>query len=168
MNYCQKCKKIYNDKETACLHCKKGLKPIENKNTPVAVCTVSGVDRMRVHAALNDAGIPTDEVRFKKSISSEAITGGDLADVIVTVPYQAYDKAFDICVGIGVIGDSEVPQFSSEDVKEQLDKDMDDFQEMTSSKRTAVRIISAFLLILIFCGVIWGTDYVMEIIKGLF
>jgi preprotein translocase subunit SecE len=45
---------------------------------------------------------------------------------------------------------------------------MDDFEEMTPTKRTAVRIISAILLIIVFCGVIWGADYILEIIKGLF
>lgn len=96
MKICPKCKKIYDDSEATCSDCRKKLKNIENKNTPVGVCKVSGVDRMRVHAALEDAGIPSGEQRVKSKVSAEAITGGDLSDVIITVPYQAYDKALDI------------------------------------------------------------------------
>ena len=40
--------------------------------------------------------------------------------------------------------------------------------EMSKSKRTFVRIVSAILLILVFCGVIWGVDYGLEWIKGFF
>ena len=127
MKICPKCKKIYDDSEATCSDCRKKLKNIENKNTPVGVCKVSGVDRMRVHAALEDAGIPSGEQRVKSKVSAEAITGGDLSDVIITVPYQAYDKALDICIGIGVVDDDTIDEKTKEDIeskKEQYDKDI--------------------------------------------
>lgn len=93
------------------------LNNIENKNTPVGVCKVSGVDRMRVHAALEDAGIPSGEQRVKSKVSAEAITGGDLSDVIITVPYQAYDKALDICIGIGVVDDDTIDEKTKADIE---------------------------------------------------
>ena len=46
MKICPKCKKIYDDSEVTCSDCRKKLKNIENKNTPVGVCKVSGVDRI--------------------------------------------------------------------------------------------------------------------------
>lgn len=174
MKICQKCKKIHSDSQDRCSICGKNLKTIVDKNTPVGVCEVSGVDRMRVHGALEDAGIPCSEARRKKSVSSEAVTGGDLSDVVILVPYQAYDKAYDICVGIGVIDEKDVAPLTEEELndieskKSVLDKDAEDFMEMSQSKRTFVRIVSAILLILVFCGVIWGVDYGLEWIKGFF
>lgn len=171
MKICPKCKKIYDESVGTCPDCKKQLKPIENKNTPVGVCVVSGVDRMRVHAALEDAGIPSGEQRVKGKVSAEAITGGDLSDVIITVPYQAYDKALDICIGIGVADENTIDEKTKEDIetkKEQYDKDIEEFEEMNPSKRTLVRIVSAILLILIFCGFIWGADWLIDFIKTLF
>jgi hypothetical protein len=172
MLICPKCKKIYNDEANLCPKCRKKLKEIKDKNTPVAVCGASGVDRARIKASLSDAGIPSDEVIIK-NYSVEAVTGNDIKDVNIVVPYQAYQKAYDICVGIGAINpdEGEIPQDIKDDInskKSSLDTDMDDFEEMTPTKRTAVRIISAILLIIVFCGVIWGADYILEIIKGLF
>ena len=161
MKICPKCKKIYDESEVTCSDCRKKLKNIENKNTPVGVCKVSGVDRMRVHAALEDAGIPSGEQRVKSKVSAEAIT----------VPYQVYDKALDICIGIGVVDDDTIDEKTKEDIeskKEQYDKDIEEFEEMTPKKRTLVRIVSALLLILIFCLFIWGADWLIDFIKTLF
>ena len=122
MKICPKCKKIYDDSEVTCFDCRKKLKNIENKNTPVGVCKVSGVDKMRVHGALEDAGIPSGEQKVKAS--AEAITGDDLSGVIITVPYQAYDKALDICIGIGVVDDDTIDEKTKSDIeskKEQYD-----------------------------------------------
>lgn len=172
MLYCPKCKKLYYDGTEKCTCGKKKLKPVADKNTPVTVCEVSGVDRERVRAALEDAAIPSYEIK-KKSISYEPITGGDIADVNVVVPYQAYDKAYDICVGIGVINSDEGDMVTEEVIKDinskksELDKSADDFMEMSSAKRTMVRIVSGVLLIGIFCLFIWGVDYLIEFIKGL-
>ncbi|MCH5202110.1 MAG: hypothetical protein J1F17_02785 [Oscillospiraceae bacterium] len=172
MLYCPKCKKLYNDGTERCTCKNKKLKPVTHKNTPVTVCEVSGVDRERVRAALEDAAIPSYEIK-KKSISYEPITGGDIADVYVVVPYQAYEKAYDICVGIGVINPDDNSVETEEVLKDinskksDFDKNADDFMEMSSSKRTLVRIVSGVLLIAVFCVFIWGVDYLIELIKGL-
>ena len=39
---------------------------------------------------------------------------------------------------------------------------------MTPKKRTLVRIVSALLLILVFCLFIWGADWLIDFIKTLF
>ncbi len=172
MQYCPNCRELHNDNEDFCHNCKKKkLKPVVDKNTPVKVCKAGGIDKERVRAALLDGGIPSDEIRLK-NISAHAVTGNDMSDVTVLVPYQAYDKAYDICVGIGVISpkEGELPDYVKTDIeekKETFDKDIEEFEEMSQSKRTFVRIVSAILLIILFCFVIWGTDFVLEIIKGL-
>ena len=154
MKICPKCKKIYDESEVTCSDCRKKLKNIENKNTPVGVCKVSGVDRMRVHAALEDAGIPSGEQRVKSKVSAEAITGGDLSDVIITVPYQAYDKALDICIGIGVVDDDTIDEKTKEDIeskKEQYDKDIEEFEEKNTCK-DCFCIITYFNFLPIYLG----------------
>lgn len=174
MLYCPKCRKIYKNGNAVCSECKKNLKEITDKNTPVAVCHASGINKDRIRAALESQGIPTSSVASPKSFSCEPLTGGDTTtDVIVTVPYQAYEKAFDICVGIGAaepdaeFDGSELSKDITEK-KNQLDNDMDDFEDMSPAKRTTVRIISAILLIVMFTGIIWGADYLIGIIKNLF
>ncbi|MBQ9674168.1 MAG: hypothetical protein IJV39_06035 [Ruminococcus sp.] len=173
MLYCTKCRTIYNDKDTVCNNCHKKLREITDKNTPVAVCHSSGVDKERIRAALESAGIPSGSVAAPKSFACEPLTGGDTTtDVMITVPYQAYSKAYDICVGIGAIQpDTEVDNSDiTDDIFEkqsQFDKDAEEFQEMSPAKRTTVRILSAILLIIFFSGVIWGFDFLLNTLKGL-
>ena len=44
----------------------------------------------------------------------------------------------------------------------------DEEEAMSPAKRTTVKVVSAILLILIACGLIWGTDAITGFIKGLF
>ena len=60
-----------------------------------------------------------------------------------------------------------------EDEAEIIDADFptleeEQFEDMPSGKRTAVRIISAIMLIILFGGAIYLTDFIMQLIKGLF
>lgn len=174
MKYCPSCKKLHNDSVVFCSECKKKkLKEITDKNTPVRVCKANGVDKERVRAALSDVGIPSDEIRVK-DISAHAVTGSDMTEATILVPYQAYDKAYDICVGIGAITPEDAMDLSDELIsdieskKDFVDKDIEEFEDMPAGKRTFVRIVSAILLIIMFCGIIWGADYLLEILKGLF
>lgn len=174
MKYCPKCKKLHKDNEEFCSECKKKrLVEITEKNTPVRVCKANGVDKERVRAALSDAGIPSDEMRVK-DVSAHAVTGNDMSEATVLVPYQAYNKAYEICVGIGAIKPEDAEDISDELIydieskKETLDKDIEEFEDMPASKRTFVRIVSAILLVAMFCGLIWGFDYLLEFLKGLF
>ena len=169
MKYCKKCKHIYEDNQEICTECKKPqpLYEIEETNTPVYLMSASGFEIQRVQSALEDGGIPSDNVARKNNISADAVTGSDFNDRDILVPYSAYEKAYEICVGIGAI------KPEGEEIKvEQADIDAvadgEEEVQMSPAKRTTVKIISAILLILIFCGIIWGTDYIAEFIKGLF
>ena len=84
------------------------LKTITDENTPVYLLTASGFELQRVKAALEDSTVPCDatikkcmENKYSKSI--KAYTGYDDLTYDVYVPYSAYEKAFDTCVGIGAI-----------------------------------------------------------------
>ena len=172
MKYCSKCKRLHNDEETVCKNCKAQLKTITDENTPVYLLTASGFELQRVKAALEDSTVPCDatikkcmENKYSKSI--KAYTGYDDLTYDVYVPYSAYEKAFDTCVGIGAIK-LEGEEILDEDVEytendgETLDEQ---FEKMTGAKRTTVRIVSALLLLLIVAGVVFGTDAIMNFIK---
>ena len=166
MKYCSKCKRLHNDEETVCKNCKAQLKTITDENTPVYLLTASGFELQRVKAALEDSTVPCD--KYSKSI--KAYTGYDDLTYDVYVPYSAYEKAFDTCVGIGAIK-LEGEEILDEDVEytendgETLDEQ---FEKMTGAKRTTVRIVSALLLLLIVAGVVFGTDAIMNFIKEFF
>ena len=170
MKYCKKCNRMYNDNEEKCTLCKKPLYDIEDSNTPVYLLSASGFELQRVMSALEDGGIPCDNFRNKNSASADAVTGFDTSDYYIAVPYSAYEKAYDICVGIGAIKDDEAEiidediQYSDENIKS-VDEQ---FEEMSGAKRTTVRVVSAILLLIIFAGAIFATDYIMQLIKGLF
>ena len=170
MKYCSKCKRLHNDEETVCKNCKAQLKTITDENTPVYLLTASGFELQRVKAALEDSTVPCDAtikkcMENKCSKSIKAYTAYD-----VYVPYSAYEKAFDTCVGIGAIK-LEGEEILDEDVEytendgETLDEQ---FEKMTGAKRTTVRIVSALLLLLIVAGVVFGTDAIMNFIKEFF
>ncbi len=169
MKYCKKCKHLHNDNEQTCTSCKRSLVEIENENTPVYILSASGFELTRVKTALEDNGVPCDTVAQKRNYSAEAVTGYDISEYDLLVPYSAYEKAYDICVGIGAFGDENAEIVEDEagdgsDVKSATEE----FEEMSGVKRTTVRIVSAILLILIFCAVIWGTDFIVEFFKNLF
>ncbi len=156
---------MYNDNEEKCTECKKPLYEIKDDTTPVYLLSATGFELDRVKAALEDNGIPCDSLRKKNTTSADAVTGFDTSEYYIVVPYSAYEKAYDTCVGIGAIKDDEA-KIIDEEVP--YSESEEQFEEMSSAKRTTVRIVSAILLVIIFAGVIYGTDFIMHFIKGLF
>ena len=103
MKYCKKCKHIYNDTDEMCVDCKKPLLEITDKNTPVYLLTADGFELQRIKAALADCGIPNDSIPKRHKPSAQAVTGFDVTESDIIIPYSAYEKAYDVCVGIGAI-----------------------------------------------------------------
>lgn len=169
MKYCKKCKHLHNDEDKICSDCNRELEIIDKENTPVYLHTASGFELTRVKTALEDNGIPCDTQIVKKNYSADAVTGCDMAEYDLLVPYSAYEKAYDICVGIGAFKSDEAEIVDDDsDAGKKLNDVAEEYGEMSSAKRTTVKIISAILLIAVFCAVIWGTDYIIAIIKNLF
>lgn len=168
MKYCKKCRHLHNDEEQTCSACKRPLVEVESENTPVYLHTASGFELTRVRTALEDNGIPCDTAAVKKNYSAEAVTGYDSAEYDLLVPYSAYEKAYDICVGIGAFKSDEAEIVDDEVIGEKVKSAAEEFEEMSGAKRTTIKIVSAILLIAVFCAVIWGTDYIMAFIKNLF
>ncbi|MGN0488900.1 MAG: hypothetical protein ACI4HO_06530 [Ruminococcus sp.] len=166
MKYCTKCRRLYNDEDTECKECKKGkLETITDESTPVYLCSGDVMERDRVQAALKDSKIPSDYKRNMVSANSQVVTGMDFDGFDILVPFDMYEQAFDVAVGIGAIKLNE-----EEMLAYKLDKNdgIEEFEEMSSSKRTTVRIISAILIIIAFAAIIYGVDFIMALIKNLF
>ncbi len=166
MKYCPKCKKLYNDIDTncTCAECKrKKLEIIEDESTSVFLCSGDVMERDRVQAALGDSGIPSVYVRHMVTGNSQVVTGMDFDGFDILVPYELYEKAYDVAVGIGAIKVE-----GTEIVDEEFDDGVEEFEEMSRSKRTTVRVLSAILFIIVLALVIYGTDYIMTFIKSLF
>ncbi|MCD8027024.1 MAG: hypothetical protein LUF33_08935 [Clostridiales bacterium] len=133
--------------------------------------SASGFELQRVKTALEDSGIPCDNISQKHSYSAEAVTGYDTGEYDLLVPYSAYQSAYDTCVGIGAINEGEaqiLEDDGSAPVNEGVKSVEEQFDEMSGGKRTAIRILSAILFFIIFALVIFGTDAVMNLIKNIF
>lgn len=162
---------MYQDSEQCCANCKKHyqLNALDDQNTPVYLTTATGFELDRIQTALEDNGVPCTSQPQEKALSADAVTGSDKTDRDILVPYAALSKARDICIGIGAIKpDGEEVQIDEQDVEDAVDSEIDESEIMSPAKRTTVKIVSAILLIIIACLVIWGTDAITGWIKGLF
>ncbi|MBQ2538121.1 MAG: hypothetical protein II550_06510, partial [Ruminococcus sp.] len=93
--------------------------------------------------------------------------GRDLNDKDILVPFAAYKEAYDICVGIGAIKpEGEEIKVDMQDVEDTAESE--EQVEMSPAKRTTVKILSAILIIILFCLVIWGTDFFTGFLTGFF
>lgn len=167
MKYCPKCRKLYNDEDTVCTcsECKKkALETIADETTSVYLCDGDVIERDRVQAALEDSGIPSTYKRHMVSGNSQVVTGMDLDSFDILVPYELYEKAYDVAVGIGAIKVE-----GTEIIEDNYDPAVtEEFEEMSRSKRTTVRVLSAILFIIVLALIIYGTDFITAFIKSLF
>ena len=167
MKYCPKCKRIYNDEETACAHegCKsKALKTVVDEKESVYLCSGDVIERDRVQAALEDSGIPSVYVRHGVTANSQVVTGQDFDGFDILVPYELYEKAYDVAVGIGAI------KLEGEEIIEDDPEEIEPhpLEQMSRSKRTTVRVVSAILLIVVVALVIYGVDFIMKFVTEFF
>ena len=126
--------------------------------------SASGFELERIRTALSDNGIPNDSKPQKRNFSAKAVTGTDISIQDIYVAESDYEKAYDLCVGIGAIkldGEETI-------LDEEASAAAEEFEEMPAGKRTAVRIISAILFILLAAAVIFGIDGITGWIKSLF
>lgn len=172
MKFCPDCKKLHNSSLEKCIECKKAYKEIEDINEPVLLCVVGGIERNMICGALSDRDIPYLEQTYgSQGVANEIVTGYDakLLNISILVPYSALPKAYEIAQAVGVVDDemSDIVETAITDIekyKESLGKD----NNMTRAKRTTVKVMSVILLLALVAGVVWGTDYIIELIKNLF
>ena len=126
--------------------------------------SASGFELERIRTALSDNGIPNDSKPQKRNFSAKAVTGTDISIQDIYVAESDYEKAYDLCVGIGAIKlEGEETILGEEEAAA-----VEEFEDMPSGKRTAVRIVSAMLFVLLAAMVIFGVDAITGWIKSLF
>ena len=164
MKYCKKCKRVYQDEQEYCTSCRsrKPLLPLTDSSTPVYLTSADGFERERIQTALTDNGIPNDSVIVEEDIMPASVKGYSSSWRDILVPYSAYDKAYDICVGIGAV------KLEGEEKIIDEDPPAEEFEDMPPAKRTTVKILSAILFIIVAALIIFGTDAITGFIKGLF
>ncbi|MDR0914277.1 MAG: hypothetical protein LBM65_03840 [Oscillospiraceae bacterium] len=189
MRLCKKCLQPYGDDVPTCANCKNSNTiEITDPTTPVVVATVGGPDKARASAMLADINVPFVEKPIKKIISGAIITGDHSFDCDILVPFSAYDKAYDTLVGIGVINppedsfeEDELPELSNEQepleqenieeitvTKNDVQQGEETFAPMSDSKRFWVRVVSVLLFAGVVAAVIFGTDFIINLVKSLF
>ena len=126
--------------------------------------SASGFELERIRTALSDNGIPNDSKPQKRNFSAKAVTGTDISIQDIYVAESDYEKAYDLCVGIGAIKlEGEETILGEEEAAA-----VEEFEDMPSGKRTAVRIVSAILFVLLAAMVIFGVDAITGWINSLF
>ena len=186
MRYCGLCGRLFTGEQNRCEYCGKPLRPLEDDNTPVYLISASGLESERILSALSEAGIP-GSIRPNDTREKTEVLYGSKANGDITVPYSAYDKAFDVLIGIGAADPKDkfgaAPDEASEESESAHESsdtndseaseisegsESEQFEEMSPAKRTTIKILSAILFIIIAALVIFGTDYITGLIKGLF
>ena len=173
MYICKKCKRICSTTNETCKCGNKKYKPIDHINTPVFLTSTSRYERELITAALYDAEIPFAENNTEKHLNDKMITGNDLqfSGYDVLIPYSAIPKAADLLNAIGatdVFDETLLPEITNDiEQKKKAYKD-NEASKSFGAKQTAIKIISAIAFFLLIALAVWGTDYIMEIIKRLF
>lgn len=165
MNYCKKCNAC--TEQEICSNCnKKTIELPKDVDTPVLLISESGIEQERITAALKDSKIPFSLRTIKKESSIEVITGPAGAKKDILVPLASYEQAKDLLIGIGAlkIDGAEIVEDSSAEYNFQAP----DEEEMSTTKRRIVKVVSVILFFAIIWGVVAAVDAIAAFIMGLF
>ena len=122
---------------------------------------------------LKDAEIPfIEQNEIPQGVANELVTGYDvkLNNINLLVPYSAIPKASEL------LGSVETLNNPNEKFLEDIEADIEKFKNnsfkeekpMSPAMRTTVKVISMILLLALIALVVFGTDKIIELIKGLF
>lgn len=162
MKYCKRCKHLHNDEEQICSVCNKATLELAQNDSSVYIHSAGGFELQRIQAAFEDEKIPCVAVAQNKNFSAEVVTGCDGAEYDILVPFAEYEKAYDVCVGIGVFKNDEAEICDDSDITAEENAEYP--QKMSAGKR----IISAMCFLIIVAGVVFGTDAIIRLIQSLF
>ena len=173
MEYCKSCKALCFGDELPFDGCRHKLLEIKDINEPVRLCIVGGTERAMLRGMLKDADIPFEEVSVSpRGVSNDIVTGYDvkLSNVNVLVPYSALLKASEL------LGTIETLQNVNEPLLAKVEEDIGKYKagtfsgdrQLSPAMRTTVKVVTAILFFILVAIVVFGTDKIIELIKGLF
>ena len=170
MKLCTKCKRLHNDEDSVCSNCNAKLENITDENTPVYLLSACGFELERIKTALEDNSIPCDSVIKDRELKKQEFINKNSAESDILVPFAAYEKAYDICVGIGAIKEENTEIVDDDTEQNNSDEPTLDekFEKMSGVKRTTVRVLSAVAFLALVALAVYGTDAITGFIKGLF
>ncbi len=167
MKYCSTCKRIV-DSDT-CNHCGCACVDIAQESI-VCVTSVKGRSVTLLEHALKDVGIPCSFAKTDGDIYNELNAKVNAeSDFNLLVPFEYYQKAFDVCVGMGYVNpeDRLVPESDVED--ETPSKTYEEkFEEKNGVKHRTWNMVWMIIFIVAACLIIWGIDFIAEFIKSFF
>ena len=100
-----------------------------------------------------------------------ALYDAKLLNIAVLVPYSALPKAYEVIQSVGIDArfDETILETAKADIeKYKLSLKNNEENTMSAAKRTTVKVLSAIAFLILIALVVFGTDYVMELIKNLF
>ncbi len=173
MKYCRSCKRLHTDEMTRCTECGKKLREITDINEPVRLAVVGGTERAMLTGLLVDAAIPFIEQNIHpQGVANELVTGYDvkLNNINVLVPYAAIPEASGLVSTIETLDNSveQYVDYVKEDIEKFKNNSFKEEKPMSPALRTTIKVVTAILFLIVLALVVFGTDKVMELIKGLF
>lgn len=166
MKYCEKCFEIINEGET-CSKCGSALGECKAQSK-VKVAKVKGNIRALVEPALMEKGVPFQLYNTEQDVYNQYNPKINAeTEYTLLVPFEFYNEAFDICVGLGLADVEEKIEIDESTQAEVEDKTYDQrFEEATGTKRKTFQILWIVLFIVVACLLIWGIDLIAALIKG--
>lgn len=168
MKYCPSCKSIVNEECELCSTCNKALENISEDST-VTVTVVKGSVISVLEPALKDAGIPCVFEKTDGSVYNEYnIKVSAESDFKVLVPFEMYNKAFDVCLGFEFVSEEDrlIPDDEDENTDDRSYNEK--FEAATGVKHRTWQMMGIIAFIVLACVVIWGVDFIAAWIKGMF
>ncbi len=161
MKYCPSCKRIIDADTAVCDLCSCAVTDITPESI-VCVATLKGKTVSLLENALKDVGIPCSFARTDGDIYNELNAKVNAeSDFNLLVPFEYYQKAFDICVGMGFASpeDRLIPE--AEDEEETPAKSYEEkFEEKNGVKHRTWQMIWMLVFIVAACLLIWGIDWI--------
>lgn len=166
MKYCENCRQLLNENEACTCGCDK-QKDVTSQSG-VKIANVKGHLRAIVEPALKDKGIPCEFFNGEMDIYNQYNPKVNAeTEYSLLVPFEFYNEAFDICVGLGVADPEAKLEVEESTQATEDNKTYDErFEEATGTKRNKFQFIWIILFIIVACLLIWGIDFVAAFIKN--
>ena len=174
MKYCKICKKLCFDEALPFDGCKHKLSDIADINEPVRLCIAGGTERAMLTGMLKDAGIPYLEENVQpQGLANEIVTGFDvkLSNMSIVVPFSALPEASGLLSSIETLTNDIEPhldEINAHITKLKNRKAEKADKPMSPALRTTVKVLSALAFLALIALVVFGTDAITGLLKGLF
>lgn len=161
MKYCSSCKKLIEDNADNCAVCSNELSEI-NPDSIICITEVKGTFIAMLENALKDEGIPC----AFKAVGSDVYNSYNAKvfsenEYKVLVPFEYYNRAFDVCIGVGLVTEEDKVQVDVSTQNTDSSQTYEEkFEEKTGSKHRAWQMLWMILFIVGACLVIWGVDWI--------